>query len=63
MEMREFDMSDSETEFLLNPDRGNRHTNNNATPITTTIPQLHLFPRNRRKRVRKLGTILRFTCG
>lgn len=58
MEMREFDMSDSETEFLLNPDRENRSSSSNAASIV-----LHQFPRNRRKRVRKLGTILRFACG
>lgn len=58
MEMREIDMSDSETEFLLNPDRDNRISNGNVAPTV-----LHQFPRNRRKRVRKLGTILRFVCG
>lgn len=57
MEMREFDISDSETEFLLNPDRDNRNNSNAASVV------IHQFPRNRRKRVRKLGTILRFVCG
>lgn len=58
MEMRELDMSDSETEFLLNPERDNRNSNGNVGSVV-----LHQFPRNRRKRVRKLGTILRFACG
>lgn len=59
MEMRELDMSDSETEFLLNPERDNRNNNGN---IASTVV-LQQFPRNRRKRVRKLGTVLRFACG
>lgn len=59
MEMREFDMSDSETEFLLNPERGEyRNSLNGTVPIA-----IQQIPRNRRKRVRKLGTILRFACG
>lgn len=58
MEMREFDTTDSETDFLLNPDRDHRHNNGNLASIA--LQQSH---RNRRKRVRKLGTILRFTCG
>lgn len=51
MELREFDMSDSETEFLLDPirDRGGCVE--------------HQFRRDRRKRVRKLGSIFRFACG
>lgn len=56
MEMREFDMSDSETEFLLDPIRDHRHGKDN--PLIAQP-----FGRNRRKRVRKLGTILRFACG
>lgn len=59
MEMRELDMSDSETEFLLNPERGEyRNSQNGTVPIA-----IQQIPRNRRKRVRKLGTILRFACG
>lgn len=58
MEMRELDISDSETEFLLNPDRDNRNSNGNVASIA-----LQQSYRNRRKRVRKLGTILRFACG
>lgn len=59
MEMREIDMSDSETEFLLNPERDHQRSNNgNVASIDS-----HQSHRNRRKRVRKLGTILRFTCG
>lgn len=53
MEMREFDMSDSETEFLLDPIRD--HRNNNGAAIQ--------FRLNRRKRARKIGTIFRFVCG
>lgn len=59
MEMREFDTSDSETEFLLNPERDYRNSVSNVTSSIAS-QQSH---RNRRKRVRKLGTILRFTCG
>lgn len=60
MEMREFDMSDSETEFLLDPTRDHPNTNNASSSNVTILPK---FPRNRRKRVRKLGSILRFACG
>lgn len=65
MEMREFDMSDSETEFLLDPVRDhpiitNSNINSNSPTATVIVPK---FPRNRRKRVRKLGSILRFVCG
>lgn len=56
MEMREFDMSDSETEFLLDPIRDHN-------VIFTSTSNTQQFCRNRRKRVRKLGTILRFVCG
>lgn len=59
MEMRELDMSDSETEFLLNPERSEYRNGLNGT-VPIAIQQI---PRNRRKRVRKLGTILRFACG
>lgn len=55
MEMREFDMSDSETEFLLDPIRDQRNGIDN--------PIIAQPGRNRRKRVRKIGTILRFACG
>lgn len=51
MELREMDMSDSETEFLLDPDRDYRNGN-----VASVVHPTH---RNRRKRVRKLGTILR----
>lgn len=51
MELRELDMSDSETEFLLDPIRDR----------SGVIVQQ--FRRNRRKRVRKLGSIFRFACG
>lgn len=61
MEMRELDMSDSETEFLLNPERDNRNSNNSNVNVASIA--LHQSHRNRRKRVRKLGTILRFVCG
>lgn len=60
MEMHELE-SDSETEFLLNPERDNR-TNSNSHGNVVSIA-LHQSHRNRRKRVRKLGTILRFVCG
>lgn len=60
MEMREFDMSDSETEFLLNPERNEYRNSQNGTVPIGAVQQM---PRNRRKRVRKLGTILRFACG
>lgn len=61
MEMRELDMSDSETEFLLNPERGEyRNSQNGTVTIAAAAQQV---PRNRRKRVRKLGSILRFACG
>lgn len=61
MEMRELDMmSDSETEFLLNPERDNRDINSHGNVASIALHQSH---RNRRKRVRKLGTILRFVCG
>lgn len=56
MEMRELDMSDSETEFLLDPIRDQRYDIDN--PLLAQP-----FGRNRRKRVRKIGTILRFACG
>lgn len=59
MEMRDFDTSDSETEFLLNSERDYRG-NSNGNVASIALQQSH---RNRRKRVRKLGTILRFTCG
>lgn len=59
MEMRELDTSDSETEFLLNPERGEYLKSQNGT-VPIVVQQI---PRNRRKRVRKLGTILRFACG
>lgn len=49
MELREFDMSDSETELLLDPIRER----------SGTVQQ---FTRNRRKRVRKLGSIFRMVC-
>lgn len=62
MEMRELDMSDSETEFLLNPERDNRNINNSHGNVAS-IALHHQSHRNRRKRVRKLGTILRFVCG
>lgn len=52
MEMRELDMSDSETEFLLDPIR------DQVNPVFAQQSY-----RNRRKRVRKIGTILRFVCG
>lgn len=52
MELRDFDMTDSETEFLLDPVRDHRGND--------IVHQIH---RNRRKRVRKLGSIFRFACG
>lgn len=62
MEMRELDdLSDSETEFLLNPERDIRNINH-CQGNGASIP-IHQSHRNRRKRVRKLGTILRFVCG
>lgn len=58
MEMRDLNMSDSETEFLLDPIRDHSYGEHSNPTIITQQTY-----RNRRKRVRKIGTILRFVCG